>query len=74
MHNTGEVPEDFLGYKIPAGEFSDGNGVKWQVQAWAVCSKKHQIKTNEIVPMIRKGALLLKFRLFLLGIVKTMKK
>lgn len=74
MHNTGSVPDDFLGYKIPAGEYTDSNGIKWQIQAWAVCSKKHQIRKNEIIPMIRKWALFLKFRLFLLGIVKSMNK
>ena len=69
MHNTGNVPADFLGYKIPAGSFVDKNGVSWQIQAWAVCSKKHQIKKNEVVPMIRKWAIGLRVRIFIKYIV-----
>lgn len=65
MHNTGKIPDSFLGYKVPAGKFKDGNGVEWQIQAWAVCSKKHQLKKNEVVPMVRKWAIGLKIRIFL---------
>jgi len=66
MHNTApDAPKkDFHGYKVPAGTFTDGHGVGWQVQVVAVCSKKEFIKNNEVNPIIRKGAWLFKLRLF----------
>jgi hypothetical protein len=74
MHNTGMVPVDFLGYKIPAGTFVDKNGVQWQIQAHAVCSKKHMIKKNEVIPMIRKWAIGLRVRIFIKYIVDWSQK
>ena len=62
MHNTGIVTDDLLGYKIPAGTYTDKHGVEWQVQAHAICSKKLKIKKDEVIPMIRKWAIGLKFR------------
>lgn len=66
MHNTApDAPkEDFFGYKIPAGTFVDGHGIKWQVQVHAVCAKPSFIKDNEIKPIIRKWAVVFKLRLF----------
>lgn len=66
MHNTApDAPKnDFFGYQVPAGEFVDGHGIKWQVQVSAVCAKSKFIKTNEIKPIIRKGAIMFKLRLF----------
>lgn len=69
MHNTGKIPAAFLGYKIPAGTFTDASGVEWQIQAWAVCSQKHKIRRNEVVPMIRKGAIGLRLKILLKYIV-----
>lgn len=65
MHSTGEVPPDFQGYKIPAGTVQDRMGRTWQIQAHAVVQKKSFIKKNEVVPIIRKGAILVRFRIFL---------
>jgi hypothetical protein len=64
MHNTGPVGGDLLGYKIPAGRFTDKLGREWEVQAHAVCAKKLMMKKNEVVPMIRKWAIGLKLRVF----------
>ena len=61
---TGKIPDDLIGYKVPAGDF-DSNGVKCQLQVWAVYSKSHRIKKNEVVPMIRKGAIFFKQRLWI---------
>ena len=74
MHNTSNVPPDFLGYKIPAGTFTDKNGIVWQIQAHAICSKKHHIKKNEIVPMVRKWAIGLKIRIFIKYLVEWANK
>lgn len=65
---TGRIPDNFVGYKVPAGDF-DTNGIKCQLQVWAVYSKSHRIKKNEVVPIIRKGAILFKFRLWIKHIV-----
>lgn len=65
MHNTGPVTNDFIGYKVPAGTFTDRSGREWQVQAHAVCSKAHKIKKDEIIPIIRKWAIGLKVRTYL---------
>ena len=66
MHNTSpEAPKkDFHGYEVPAGIFTDGHGVTWQVKIQAVCSKGLFVNENEIKPIIRKWALLFKVRLF----------
>ena len=67
MHNTTpEAPKhSFHGYVVPAGTMTDGHGVSWQFQVQAICSKKKFIKENEIKPIIRKGAWMFKFRMFL---------
>ena len=62
MHNTGAITDDLLGYKIPAGTFTDKFGREWQVQAHAVCSKKMIMRKDEIKPMIRRWAIGLKIR------------
>lgn len=67
MHNTApDVPtKDFHGYKVPSGTFTDGHGKEWQVQVHAYCTKSHFIKDNEIKPIIRKGAIMFRVRLFM---------
>lgn len=65
MHSTGEVPPDFQGYKIPAGTYTDRMGRTWQIQAHAVIAKGNFIKKNEVVPLIRKWAILVRLRIFL---------
>lgn len=67
MHNTSpDAPKkDFHGYEMPVGTFVDGHKVEWQLQLTAVCTKKKFIRTNEIKPIIRKGAWLFKLRLLL---------
>ena len=66
MYNTSpEAPrKDFHGYKVPAGMFTDVHGISWQVQIHAVCTKDKFIKKNEIKPIIRKGAIMFRLRLF----------
>lgn len=81
MHNTGKIPEELIGYKVPAGEFIKKvmvNGkeeeVKWQIQAWAVCSESHKIKKNEVRPMLRKWAIGLRIRIFLKYLIEWTEK
>ena len=64
LHGTAaNVPEEFEGYKIPAGTFTDRFGRTWQLQVSCTCSKSKFIKKNEIVPMIRKWAIGLRLRI-----------
>lgn len=64
LHTTGEIPNEFEGYKLPAGTVTDRMGRKWQLQVHAVVAKSSFIK-NEVVPMIKKGAILVRLRIFL---------
>lgn len=52
VHNTGVFPDNFKGYKLPAGDFV-ANGRKWQYQITAVCAKSDFIKKDEVVPMFK---------------------
>lgn len=65
IHNTApDAPEnDFNGYILSAGSFSLGKR-RWQLQIRAVCTKKEFVKEDDIHPIIRKGALMFKLRLF----------
>lgn len=69
VSSTGKVPANFTGYKVPAGTFTDNMGRTWQVQAYAVLTKKDFIKNNEVVPILSKGAMMVRFRMFLKYIV-----
>ena len=76
VHDTGKLPDDFIGYKVPAGDLIkkvmvDGKltDVKWQIQVHAVCSSAHMIKKNEVKPMIRKWAIGFRVRLMLKYVV-----
>lgn len=66
MFNTApDTPlKDFHGYVVPAGEFTDASGRKWQIQCRAVCTKAEYTRDDQITPIIRKGAWLFKLRLF----------
>lgn len=72
---TPEAPErDFHGYSCPAGDFVDNFGNKWQLQIHAYRAKKYWFKTNEIKPIIRKGAILFKLRLIISGVIEKIMK
>jgi len=62
IHNTGEVTDDFRGYRLPAGGLKDNRGRNWQLQIYAVCQKSDFIKKDEIKPIISKWAIGLKLR------------
>lgn len=62
IRNTGQVTEDFRGYKLPAGSVKDNSGRNWQLQIYAVCQKSDFIKKDEIKPIINKWAIGLKLR------------
>ena len=62
IRNTGQVTDDFIGYKLPAGSVKDNSGRTWQLQIYAVCQKSDFIKKDEIKPIISKWALGLKLR------------
>ena len=69
IRNTGQVTDDFRGYKLPAGSVNDNLGRKWQLQIYAVCQKSDFIKKDEIKPIISKWAIGLKLRAFTTYIV-----
>ena len=64
IRNTGQVTDDFRGYKCPAGSVIDNSGRKWQLQIYAVCQKSDFIKKDEIKPIIRKWAIGVKVKAF----------
>ena len=72
MHNTNPKAEEstLIGYKIPAGDFTDSHGVHWQVQVHAVKAKSQIIKNNEIIPIINKWAIAFKLRLLSSSIIE----
>lgn len=76
MHNTSpDAPtKEFKGYEVPAGLFTDGHGISWQVQIRAVKVKSLFIKNNEIKPILRKGLSLFKVRLFLSVLIDKINK
>lgn len=65
VHKTGPIPNDFKGYKVPAGELTDNLGRKWQYQITAVCAKSDFIKRDEVVPMFDGWNLLVRVKAFL---------
>lgn len=69
LYNTGPVTNDFLGYKVPAGDIVDATGRTWQLQVVAVCAKSKRIKKNEVVPMVNKWAIGLKIRVLIKYII-----
>lgn len=64
LRNTGEVTDDFIGYKIPAGSVKDDYGRTWQYQVHAVCVPRRFIKKDEVVPVIRKWAILVRIKAY----------
>ena len=60
VHKTGPIPDNFKGYKVPAGELTDSMGRKWQYQITAVCARSEFIKKDEVVPMFKGWNFLLK--------------
>lgn len=69
LHNTGKVTDDFLGYKLHVGTFTDKLGRTWQVQAHAVLAKKKFIKRDEVIPMIRAWAIGVRVKAFIKYII-----
>lgn len=66
MFNTSpDAPKkDFFGYKLNSGTFTDSHGIAWQAQIHTYCTKNMFIKENNIIPIIRKGAILFRLRVF----------
>ena len=62
VHKTGPIPDNFKGYKVPAGELIDSMGRKWQYQITAVCAKSEFIKKDEVIPMFKGWDFLLKVK------------
>lgn len=65
VHKTGPIPNNFKGYKVPAGELIDGLGRKWQYQITAMCAKSDFIKKDEVVPMFKGWNFILKAKAFI---------
>lgn len=74
LHNTGRITDNFSGYKTFAGEYTDGMGRNWQIQAVAVCHKKDFIKKDRVIPMISKWAIGMRIRAILKHVVDTINK
>lgn len=62
--NTRIIPDKFTGYKATAGEVYV-NGIKWQYQVSAVCSKSEFIKNDEVKPFFKGWSFGLKAKAFL---------
>ena len=71
VNNTTEIASVFKGYKLPAGEVEDKRGRKWQYQIHAVVSKGDFIKRDEVQPIIAKGAILFRLRIFLKALIDS---
>jgi len=69
LRNTGVVTNDFIGYKIPAGDLVDDKGRRWQFQVSAIVVPSKFIKKNEVVPMIRKWAIGIRIKAYLKYVV-----
>lgn len=74
IHNTGDVTDDFRGYRLPAGGLKDNRGRNWQLQIYAVCQKSDFIKKDEIKPIIKKWAIGLKLRVMAKWIIDWSQK
>lgn len=71
LHNTGTIPNEFIGYEMPAGTVKGHNNVEWQLQIRAVCANSKKLNKNQIYPIISDGmkALILKSKVFLKHLV-----
>ena len=69
VHKTGPIPNNFKGYKVPAGDLTDHLGRKWQYQIVAVCAKSDFVKQDEIVPMFRGWNVWVRIKAFVKYIV-----
>jgi len=65
LHNTGIIPDNFGGYKAPAGDVTDHLGRKWQLQIVAVCAKSDFVKKDEVTPIIKGSTIIIKVKAFL---------
>lgn len=65
IHKTGPIPNNFKGYKVPAGELTDNLGRKWQYQITAVCAKSDFIRRDGVVPIFSGWNLLVRAKAFL---------
>lgn len=61
--NTRLFPDNFKGYKLPAGDFM-ANGRKWQYQIIATCAKSEFMKKDECIPMFKGWTFWLKVKAF----------
>lgn len=62
VSKTGPIPNNFIGYKVNAGEMTDNLGRKVQYQVHAVYAKKDFIKINASVPYFSGWQLWLKIK------------
>jgi hypothetical protein len=74
VHKTGIVPDKFLGYKVPAGELTDKLGRKWQYQIIAVVAKSEFIKRDEVVPMLKGWAWMIKAKALIKYVIDQVNK
>lgn len=65
LHNTNIIPDNFGGYKAPAGDVTDHLGRKWQLQIVAVCAKSDFVKRDEVTPIIKGWSFIIKTKAFL---------
>ena len=56
VHNTRIFPDNFKGYKLPAGDFV-ANGKKWQYQIIATCAKSDFVKKTKWFQCLKAGLL-----------------
>lgn len=74
VHKTGPIPNNFKGYKVPAGELTDNLGRKWQYQITALCAKSDFIKKDEVVPVFAGWNLLVRAKAFLKYMIDSANK
>jgi len=65
LNNTNIIPDNFGGYKAPAGEVINHSGIKFQLQIIAVCAKSDFIKRDEVTPIIKGWSFIIKTKAFL---------
>lgn len=74
LRNTGPVTDDFLGYKIPAGTVKDDKGRTWQYQVHAICVPGKFIRKDEVVPIIRKWAIMVRIKAYIRYVIEWANK
>jgi len=73
-HDTGPIPDNFKGYKAPAGDFTDNLGRRWQYQITVVCAKSEFLDTNKVIPMFKGWTVIVRVKAFLKYLVDSVNK